>query len=127
MDRATFDRYLESYNRGDLEACSEFYADDIVFENFGGHQEGPEVLAFLRQLHEWIDDTMVPRTVIVDGDHIAMECDTELVAKMDLPNLPIGAMVEGERAVARTFVFYDTDGDTIKHIRIAGWPPAAQD
>jgi len=127
MDRTTFDNYLATYNTGDLDAVAEYYADDIIFENFGGHHEGSDVLEFLKGLHQAVSDTMTPRLIMVDGDDIAMEADTEVLAHMDLPDLPIGAMVKDQRVIARTFIFYKTQGDKIKHIRIAGWPPESAD
>lgn len=122
MDRSTFDRYISVYNSGDLEALAGFYADDIVFENFGDRHEGPDVLAFMGQLHHVITDQFEPITVVADGDSIAMEANSVITALQDLPDLPAGPMQKG-RYDCRMFVFYTTSADTITHIRVAGWQP----
>ena len=123
MDRATFDDYVATYNAADWDGLSRFYADDVLFENFGGHRVGPEAIAFLREIHQGITDNLIPLTIVSDGDDIAMECDDDITALTDLPDLPAGAMVKGDHVVVRTFVLYRTRGDEFTHIRIAGWPP----
>jgi hypothetical protein len=122
MNKTTFLEYIDAYNSGDVDRVLSYYDADIVFENFGRHQRGAAVGEFLRGLHHVIRDFMVPRTIVMEGDMIALEADSEITAFIDLPQLPIGAMTKGEKGRVRMFVFYQTKGDRFSHIRIAGWP-----
>lgn len=123
MERSEFEAYMTAYNENDLERIFSWYAPDIIFENFGGYQKGEDVLVFLRQLHEMVSSTFTIRQLLVDGDHLAMEADCEIEAKIDLPQLPAGPMRAGEKNVCRIFGFYKTKGKKIIHIKVAGWPP----
>ena len=122
MNKATFLEYIDTYNSGDVDRVLSYYDDDIIFENFGRHQRGAAVGEFLSGLHHVIRDRMLPRTLVMEGDTIALEADSEITALIDLPDLPIGAMRKGEQGRVRMFVFYQTKGDQFVHIRIAGWP-----
>ena len=122
MQRATFLRYLEDYNSGDVDRVLPHYEADVVFENYGRSQQGADVGTFLRWLHTAVSNRLIPRHLLIDGDEIALEAEAEVIAHMDLPDLPIGAMRKGERATSRMFAFYHTRGERIAHVRIAGWP-----
>ncbi len=122
MDRSTFDRYITTYNTGDLDALSSFYTDDVIFENFGDRHEGADVLVFMAQLDSVTKVTFDPIKVLIDGDEVAMEANGTIVAHQDLPDLPAGAMYKGTY-LCRMFVFYTALGDQFSHIRVAGWQP----
>ncbi|GAA1969180.1 nuclear transport factor 2 family protein [Microbacterium deminutum] len=122
MDRSRFDSYISTYNSGDVAALAEFYADDMIFENFGDRHEGADVLAFMGQLHHVITDKFEPLTVVIEGDTIAMEANSVITALQDLPDLPAGPMMKGTYN-CRMFAFYKTDADKILHARVAGWQP----
>jgi SnoaL-like domain len=122
MQKSTFIDYLDAYNAGDMDRAFSFYDPEIIFENFGRHQQGKAATDFLRSLHGVISDRMNPRYILIDGDNIALEADCIITAHMDLPELPVGAMRKGEQMNVRTFAFYKTRGDHILHIRVAGWP-----
>lgn len=124
MQKATFLEYLAAYNAGNMDRALSYFDDDIIFENFGRHQRGAAVGEFLRGLHHVISDRMQPRTIVIEGDNIALEADSEITAHVDLPDLPVGAMRKGETASMRMFAFYQTKGERILHVRVAGWPLA---
>jgi hypothetical protein len=123
MNREQFLVYLDDYNSGDPSRYARHLAPDIIFENFGDYHRGPDVLAFLKYVHEVVHTSMTVRNLLVDGEMLALDADTHIEAKMDLPNMPIGSLIKGEKTIARTFVIYETRGPLIHHILIAGWPP----
>jgi hypothetical protein len=122
MDRRRFLQYIEAYNSGDCGALLPFYTADVVFENFGLRHEGAAAHQFLLRLRAGLQDKLKPLHVLIDRDTIAMEAEAEIHALVDLPQLPVGAMRAGEQCTVRMFAFYATDGDRIRHVRIAGWP-----
>lgn len=123
MTRDEFLAYLDDFNSGDVARLTSHFTPDIVFENYGGRESGSAVAGFLTWLATVVEARMTPHRIFVDGNHIALEADMHVHALEDLPHLPIGALKKGERKVSRTFVFYDTDGPLVRHVRLAGWPP----
>lgn len=122
MQLDEFLRYIDDYNALDAERLFRHYDPGLVFENFGNRRAGGEAFAFLKGLHEVVADRLEPRSILIDGNRIAMEADDTITALRDLPDLPAGALRKGESVVVRMFVFYDTKGPLITHIRVAGWP-----
>jgi hypothetical protein len=127
MTRDQFLAYLDDYNSGDPERLAAHYTPDVVFENYGHRQSGAEAIGFLTWLASVVQARMTPRQIWFDGDQIALEADMVVTALADLPDLPIGALRQGDTKVSRTFAFYTTDGPLIRHVRLAGWPPREPD
>jgi ketosteroid isomerase-like protein len=123
MNRETFHQYLAAYDRLDYEALARHYTPDIVFETMGRRFTGRDaVLGFLKDLHDGMRDRMTPLTLLIDGNYIAMEADTEITALAD-GSLPVGVIKKGDRHAVRMFIFYRVEGDAIAHIKVAAWPP----
>ena len=129
MNRDRFiDGYLAAYNAKDFESLEGFYTDDVIFENYGGgyRQGRATVLAFLKSIHAKVQSKMTPQLVLVDGGEIALLGEDEITARIDVPDLPAGAMNAGDVVIVRIFALYTTQDNMISHVRFAGWPPVAR-
>lgn len=122
MKRETFLRYIEAWNKGDLQKVTSYYAKDLEFESFGNRRIGPEAIAYLEGLHKTVKDEIVPRSIEVNGDRIEMDADLKVVALVDLPTMAGGAMKKGDRRTVRIKGIYETGDDVIRRIRIVNTP-----
>lgn len=79
--------YYETYNRGDLAALADFYAEDVLFVANGAEVRGREaVIAMVRGVLAGFEDVMTPRTIAVSGDTALVRIDDRLTAKADIPD-----------------------------------------
>ncbi len=125
MNRSEFDSYIEAYNAGPLEALFGHYTSDLVFQSFGRPPlVGEAAFSFLREIRGDFEDRIVPVHVLVGEDQIAVEAILEMVARRDLPNYFGGAKSKGDRSLMRILVWYQTTGDLISSVKLAGWPEA---
>jgi len=124
MTRDEFVRYIDDYNSLDADRLFRHYDPNLTFASFGVSRVGSDAFGFLKGLHENVADKLTPLNILVDGDRIAMEADDAITALRDLPDLPAGALKNGQQVVVRMFAFYETKGPLITRIRVAGWPPA---
>ena len=122
MDRQRFEAYIAAYNAADWPTVAAYYTDDIRFQSFGHLYEGSEVLQFLTRLHRGVKDTMVLRTLELNGTRIDISADTHIVALVDLPDLPAGSMKAGEQRMVRMDIAYETRGDRICAITVSARP-----
>jgi hypothetical protein len=123
MTRTEFTAYIGDYNSHDTARLFRHYDPDLVFENFGFNQRGPDAFGFLGSLYQIVADTLEVQQILIDGDAVAMEAISTITALRDAPDLPIGPMRSGEQVTMRMFAFYRTSGPIITHIKVAGWPP----
>ena len=122
MNQATFMRYIDAYNNGDLNVVASYYSDDVVLETFGVRHNGADAMRFLEQLHRGVKDHITPTKISIDGDDIVAELETQITALVDLPDLPAGAMRAGEQRTVRMRATYKTKGDKICEVRTS--PPS---
>lgn len=119
MNRERMETYYRVFNTGDLEALADFYAEDIVFEYRDVKIEGREALIkYFAALQQGFTETIHPKSILVDGDRIAVETEDAFTAKVDLPDFLGQSLKQGESVTARYGCFYDTRDDRIHHVRL---------
>jgi len=109
-----FREYIAVYNDGDLEATSDFWAEDITLvlpgprENVHGREY---VIEFFEGLMAVVQEEIEIEMVFCDPEerHIATELKSTFTALEDLPNFHYGSLKEGEQATNRMFIHYDVN------------------
>ena len=120
MNRDVFLAYLDAYNN-DKAQLTNFYAEDLVFENPAFTLSGPKLLAFLASLHGVVEDRIEPISVVTEGANIAL-FGRHVVRALKDADLPIGRFKAGDSKAIGLFAFYETSGDRITRIRLSFWP-----
>ena len=119
MKRETINKYYETYAKEDLNAVSPFYSNDVVFEFQGQTYNGKEaVFAWFRELQQTFHEVISPLNIVIDGDKVAIEIESEFEARVDLPDFHGKALKKGDRTKIRFAVFYDTRNEQFCHIRL---------
>ena len=119
MKREKIMEYYETYAAEDLDAVSPFYSDDVVFEFQGETYDGKEaVFAWFRELQQTFHEVINPLNIVVDGDNVAIEIESEFEARVDLPDFHGNALTKGDKIKIRFAVFYDTRDDQFCRIRL---------
>lgn len=121
MDEAGFRDYVSRFNEDDFEGFGAYYADDVEF-NIGDRYRivGREnVVEFYREVADRVDETLTVRDVLVDGDRIAAEVETEFHALEDCPDFVAGPMEAGETIEIESFVHYWVEDDVFATIKSA--------
>ena len=73
--------YYESYNRGDLAALADFYAEDVRFVANGAEVRGRDgVIAMIRGVLAGFEDVMTPQAIAVSGNTVLVQIDDRLTA-----------------------------------------------
>ena len=111
--------YYRAFNSGGLEALSDYYAEDIVFEYRDVRLEGREaVMNHFAELQQAFTEKIHPKSILVDGNRVAVETEDTFTAKIDLPDFLGQSLKQGESVTARYGCFYDFRGDKIRHVRL---------
>ncbi len=111
--------YYETYAAEDLDAVSPFYSDDVVFEFRGEKYEGKEaVFAWFRDLQQTFHEVINPLNIMIDGDNVAAEIESEFEARVELPDFYGNELKEGDKIKIKFAVFYDTRDDQFCYIRL---------
>lgn len=119
MKREKIMEYYETYAAEDLDAVSPFYSDDVVFEFQGEKYDGKEaVFAWFRELQQTFHEVINPLNIVIDGDNVAIEIESEFEARVDLPDFHGNALTKGDKIKIRFAVFYDTRDDQFCRIRL---------
>ena len=121
MDREEFREYIDCFNDDDFEGFGRYYAPDVEF-NLGDRKRivGREnVLDFYRDVATQVRETLDVQGVIVDGDRIAAELDTEFYAVEDAPEFVAGPLAAGESLHIHSFVHYWLEDDRFTTIKSA--------
>lgn len=114
MLEETFREYVSAYNDGDLEATSEFWAEDITLVLPGNREDvhGKDAaIAFFEKLMAAVREEIEIHRVWSDaeGRHLATELESTFTALRDLPDFHYGSLSEGEQTSNRTFIHYDVN------------------
>jgi len=119
MKRERINEYYKTYAKEDLNAVSPFYSDDVVFEFQGQTYNGKEVVfAWFKELQQTFHEVINPLEIVIDGDKVAIEIESEFEARVDLPDFHGKALTKGDKTKIRFAVFYDTRDDQFCHIRL---------
>jgi ketosteroid isomerase-like protein len=121
FDRAAYDRYIESMNRGDLR-FADYYADDIAFVmDIRGKAA---VLAFYDRQRPYIRETLKVLFFCADDKGAAAQVHSEVRCIRDCDDITLfgRALKAGERQTIRGCLLYSLDAQG-KIIAISGPPP----
>jgi ketosteroid isomerase-like protein len=119
MNKDEVKKYYEAYNRGDLEAMSVHYSDDVIFEARIGKYIGKDpVVNFFKEFRKYFDESLNPVSILVDGDKIAVEVDNKIKVKVDDAEFLGKIYKAGDSINRRICVFYDIRDTKICHIRV---------
>ena len=117
--------YMDAFNRYDDAALlRDFWTEDCVM------QSGPRLMVghkgmqeFLDWAHDGILETMRPKLVMEDGDHIFAEIDMDFTATRDRPDFQFAALKTGESTTVKFFVQYTLKGGKVAYLKSMTWPP----
>jgi hypothetical protein len=121
MSHAKFERYLATFNAGDLRFV-EFYSPDIVFDK--GPDEGK--LIGRDAIRQWyadfwqnIREQITPLSIAIDGGGKVMlvELRTQLDSIRDGTRSPSAALNKGDRLVVDGLIVYTIEDGLITSIR----------
>ena len=119
MDNERMKVYYETYNRSIDEAISTFYTDDAVFEYQDLTLNGKEALLnHFAEFQQAIKETMTPQNIVIDGDRVAVEVDSRMKVKIDLPDFLGKSRKAGELITGKFSAFYSIRENKICNIRI---------
>ena len=120
MNKDQMKGYYEKYNQSVNDAFETYYADDAVFEYQDLKLEGKKaIFAHFADIQDAFKEVMTPLNILIDGDRAAVEVESKMQAKIDIPDfLGRGPLMKGETLTAKFSGFYDLRGDKIRHIRI---------
>jgi hypothetical protein len=119
MNKDEVKKYYEAYNRRDLEAMSVHYSDDVVFEAKIGKYIGKDtIINFFKKFHTNFDETLNPVSILIDGDKIAVEVDTNINVKVDGSEFLGKIYKAGDSIHRKISVFYDIQENKISYIRV---------
>ena len=117
--------YMDAFNRYDDAALlRDFWTEDCVM------QSGPRLMVghkgmqeFLDWAHDGILETMRPKVLMENGDHIFAEIDMDFTATRDRPDFQFGALKTGEYLTVKFFVQYSLEGGKVAYLKSMTWPP----
>lgn len=121
MDESEFRAYVARFNENDFDGFGSYYAEEVEF-NLGDRERivGREnVLDFYREVAERVEETLAVEDVIVDGDRLAAEVETEFRALEDWPDFLAGPMEAGDTLEIESFVHYWIEDDRFATIKSA--------
>ena len=117
--------YMDAFNRyDDAGLLRDFWTPDCVMQSgprkMVGHKGMQE---FLDWAHDGILETMRPKVVMEDGDHIFAEIDMDFTATRDRPDFQFGALKTGEYLTVKFFVQYTLRDGKVAYLKSMTWPP----
>ena len=119
INKKWIENYYSSFNQRDHTALEAFYTDDLVFEYQDIKLNGKKaVISYFAELQKGFQETIRPFNILIDGDRIAAEVESEFVAKADLPDFLGQSLKAGNSFKAKFSCFYDIRNDLICHVRL---------
>ena len=119
VDKKWMKAYYETYNRSITEAISKYYTDDAVFAFQDLTLNGRDaILNHFDGFQKAIKETMTPSNIVIDGDRVAVEVDSRMEVKADLPDFLGSPRRAGELIRGKFSAFYDIRDSKISSIRI---------
>ena len=117
--------YMDAFNRYDDAALlRDFWTEDCVMQSgnrvFRGHDG---MMEFLTWAHDGILETMRPKVVMEDGDHIFAEIDMDFTATRDRPDFQFASLKKGEFTTVKFFVQYTLRDGKVAYLKSMTWPP----
>ena len=117
--------YMDAFNRyDDAGLLRDFWTPDCMMQSgnriFRGHEGMQE---FLDWAHDGILETMRPKVVMEQGDHIFAEIDMDFTATRDRPDFQFGALKTGEYLTVKFFVQYTLRDGKVALLKSMTWPP----
>lgn len=89
--------YYRTYNKGDLTALADFYADDVAFTAAGVTIVGRDkVLEMVSGVLAGFEDEMTPRLIAISGTSAMVQIDDVLKARFDIPDFLGRSVKAGE-------------------------------
>lgn len=114
LTRAFFENYYLTYNSENPQALEALYADDVVFTSAQGTSHGRDaILQTYRYLIASFEDRMTPDSILIDGDHAAVEITDVFTAREDVPDFMGVSLKKGEKLTLNLCGIY-----TVKDNRI---------
>ncbi len=97
--KKAIEEYLKDYSTGDFRmAIDKHYTVDAVFENTRVRIEGKDKIIdwFTRSHALGYTESVVPVTILIGEDSVAVELDQEFTAFEDVPNHYVSALAKGD-------------------------------
>jgi ketosteroid isomerase-like protein len=118
------EEYFESFNKfGVAKTFPVYFAEDAVFKTaWEKESHGREnIIKFMREIvhhGDKIKETLMPFNIVIDGDNVAVELLTEMVALEDVPNYHVGSFKKGEKINWRLSAFYKIRDGKIAQVQV---------
>lgn len=119
MDRASYQRYLDSFNARDYDAVLAHYAQsfELVFAGYV-FRNAADVRRLYTFLHSYLNETLTLKAFVSGPEMVALEADVRLEAVRDLTAEALAAqgldrlvsLRAGDVAVIPQFIHYHLDG-----------------
>ncbi len=114
LTKAFFENYYHTYNSENPQALEALYADDVVFTSAQGTSHGRDaILQTYRYLIASFEDRMTPESILIDGDHAAVEITDVFTARENVPDFMGASLKKGEKLTLKLCGIY-----TVKDNRI---------
>ena len=103
-----FRAYIAAFNRGDFDAVTANYTDDVELVNGAGARlVGKQAIVdFYHKVRADTDRTIEIVECFADDDGVAADLKSEFVATRDAPDFPSGPMAKGDRLRINSFALY---------------------
>lgn len=114
------ENYIGAFNRGDFDAFTAFYAEDVEFDLGGRHfiKGRPGIRDFYSEVFARVKETLTVTQVVLDDEGLACIIETEFEALEDWPDFMVGPMEKGDKVFIESFIFYTIGPDgKFTHIR----------
>lgn len=116
--------YMDAFNRyDDAGLIRDFWTEDCAMQSgsriFRGHAG---MMEFLTWAHDGILETMRPKVIMQEGDHIFGEIDMDFTATRDRPDFQFGPLKTGEFLTVKFFVQYTLRDGKVALLKSMTWP-----
>jgi ketosteroid isomerase-like protein len=125
MTRERMQAYFDSFNtEGATKTFNEYYTDDIVFKTpwgkeFSGRQNVLDYMNNVAHYKDKIKETMTAKTILIDGEGVAVEIETVMEAFEDVPDFHMGgSFKKGDKVKWVLSAFYTIRNGKISSVHI---------
>lgn len=118
----SFRRYIDAFNRADEAVYGQYYDPNVVLV-LGGSQVltgRNDIFAFYRVVREGTRRVIQIKNVLVDGNSMAVELESEFEALQDHP-MYLEQLRKGDRRWQNTVVLYDLEQGRFARVRSASF------
>jgi steroid delta-isomerase-like uncharacterized protein len=118
---ARFRAYIDAFNRGDFDAVTGNYTDDVELVNGAGSRlvGKAAIVDFYHRVRADTDRTIQIVECFADEDGVAAELKSEFVATRDAPDFASGPMAKGDRLRINSFALYTLRDGKFAQIKAA--------